>query len=151
MALAGPGGCDTGSMVDPVAAPGDLTGGWRFHRRLRDTRTGEFGRARGWLTVDDVHCSWIEVGELEWGGRSVPITRTMGFTRMDGEWWMTFADGRAFHPWRPGVSVEHPCGGDVYRGLLAVSADGCAVRIGWDVRGPDKDQRILTTYRRLTS
>jgi hypothetical protein len=73
----------------------------------------------------------------------------MGFTRIEDEWWMTFADGRAFHPWRLGQVVEHPCRDDVYRGLLVLDRAATRLRIGWDVTGPGKHQRIITRYERV--
>ena len=62
--------------------------------------------------------------------------------RDDGAWQVRFADGRPFHPWRPGVWVDHPCNADLYRGLVDASPD--RLRILWDVVGPTKDQRLFT-------
>ncbi len=73
----------------------------------------------------------------------------MGFARVGDDWWMTFADGRAFHPWRLGQVVEHPCRADTYRGLLVLDRGATRLRIGWDVTGPGKHQRIVTRYLRL--
>ena len=120
-----------------------------FRRRLADLRTGRFGWAAGTLTIDAARRVWAEAGELTWNGRRAPVSRTMGFARFDDGWWMTFADGQPFHPWRLGAMVEHPCRADVYRGLLVLDRDASRLRIGWDVVGPAKHERIVTCYRRL--
>ena len=133
-------------------APPDLVGRWDFRRRLVDRSAGILGRATGTLTVTaaGAGCRWREDGELAWNGRRAPISRTLGLAFIDGEWWATFADGGLFHPWRWDVVVEHPCGHDLYRGLLRLGGDGNRLRIGWDVTGPAKQQRILTAYRRAS-
>lgn len=146
------GSCHTHRVVRASLAciPGDLGGTWTFRRRLADLGTGRFGSAHGTLTVDPADRSWSEVGELRWDGRSVPVTRTLGFAIVGGEWWMTFADGRAFHPWRLGEIVEHPCAPDVYRGLVRLDRAATRLRIGWDVTGPGKQHRIVSRYVRAT-
>jgi Family of unknown function (DUF6314) len=132
-----------------LVSPGELAGEWSFRRRLADLRTGRFGSAEGTLTVDATRQLWSESGELAWSGRRAPVSRTMGFTRIEDEWWMTFADGSHFHPWRLNEMVQHDCRADVYRGLLVLDQDADRLRIGWDVVGPAKHERIVTRYRRL--
>lgn len=132
-----------------LVAPSELAGEWSFRRRLADLPTGRFGSAEGTLTLDPVRRVWSESGQLTWSGRRAPMRRTMGFAFFAGEWWMTFADGRAFHPWRLGEVVEHPCRSDVYRGLLVLDRAADRPRIGWDVTGPGKHQRIITLYQRV--
>ncbi len=66
---------------------------------------------------------------------------------MDGRWWMTFADGRPFHPWVLGEQVIHPCAEDTYRGLIErPGAD--ELIITWQVDGPAKDHLIVSRLRR---
>ncbi len=132
-----------------LVVPTELAGAWSFQRRLADFRNGRFGSAAGTLTVDAARSVWTEAGELTWAGRGASISRTMGFTRIGNECWMTFADGRPFHPWRLGQVVEHICRADVYRGRLVLDRDGTRLRIGWDVIGPAKHERIVTCYRRV--
>jgi hypothetical protein len=134
----------------PQILPGDLSGNWTFRRRLGDLVTGQFGSARGTLEVDAGRRSWAEQGRLDWNGRRAAVTRTMRFLPVDGEWWMTFADGRPFHPWRLGEVLEHRCRADVYRGVLAVDDGPGRLRICWDVVGPGKHQRIVTRYDRVS-
>ena len=102
------------------------------------------------VTPDGAGLRWREDGELAWNGWTTPITRTMGFEWLEREWWVVFDDGRPFHPWRLGVLVSHPCGLDVYLGRLHYGADLDRLTVGWDVTGPVKQQRIVTTYRRVS-
>jgi hypothetical protein len=89
---------------------------------------------------------WAESGTLRWGGATYPVSRTYLLREGADGWEVRFADGRPFHPWRPGVWVTHPCRGDVYTGLVAVGPG--RVRTLWDVRGPAKDQRLVTRLTR---
>ena len=124
--------------------PGELVGRWSLTRRLADRRAGVLGTMSGALVIgpDGDGLRWAESGVLRWAGREVPATRT--YLLRDG--WVLFEDGRPFHPWRPGRPVTHPCRDDLYTGLIAV--DGDRLRVLWDVRGPTKDQRIVTRCRR---
>lgn len=117
-----------------------------------DRSVGLLGRASGTLTAapDGGGFSWREDGELVWNGRRAPISRTLGLALDNGEWWATFADGSPFHPWRFGVELRHPCKDDLYVGQVRMDEAGDLLRIGWDVAGPAKQQRILTTYRRVS-
>lgn len=122
---------------------------WRLDRRVADRRTGRIGRVRGMLTVtgDAGGQCWTEAGELRWDGRVVPVRRRLLLRRLDGEWWVTFADDRPFHPWRPGEIVTHHCRADRYTGLIDLR--GARWRTRWDVTGPAKDQRLVTRLRRV--
>lgn len=125
--------------------PRHLTGQWRLDRTLLDRDTGQRGCAHGTLRVTEA-LDWHEAGELTWSGRTTPFTRSLKIRWYDGEWWFHFADGRLFHPWRPGEEVTHPCGADVYTGRIEVYDD--RVRMRWDVHGPDENQRYVTGLRR---
>jgi hypothetical protein len=135
-----------------AVAPGAFVGRWALQRRLHDRRSGRFGRASGVLTVsaDDLGTRWDEQGRLTLGDYSAEFTRTLFGRQIDGEWWMTFEDGRPFHPWRPGLQVEHPCRDDLYRGGVWIS-DLNNLRVWWDVSGPRKSQRIFTRLTRVLS
>jgi Family of unknown function (DUF6314) len=132
------------ASVEPIA----LLGTWTFTRRLVDRVAAQYGRAVGTATFqadgDAVH--WREDGHLHWGGRVLPVYRDLVISRAGDEWWVSFADGRPFHPWRFDETVQHPCRADTYRGRLQRSGD--RLRIAWDVSGPTTDQRLVTTYRR---
>ena len=89
---------------------------------------------------------WVERGSLVWGGVGRAVSRAYLLRERADGWWVEFVDGREFHPWRPGAVVTHPCRADVYTGLVTV--DGDRVRTLWDVRGPGKDQRLVTRFYR---
>ncbi len=95
---------------------------------------------------DEDGYSWRETGTVSWDGRSAPAFRNLALRIEEGRWWMTFADGRPFHPWRLDEPVVHPCAADTYRGRLTL--DGDRLRVLWDVTGPTKQHRIITTHRR---
>lgn len=130
--------------------PHDLVGGWQLQRRLADRLTGTLGRVEGTLTIEDAGdgLRWFEAGVLLWDGLRLDVSREYGLRPGPDGWWMTFADGRPFHPWTPGEHVTHPCAQDLYRGLVDVRPD--AIRTLWDVTGPAKSQRIITRLRRVS-
>ena len=65
-----------------------------------------------------------------------------------GDWWVCFADGRPFHPWRSGEFV-HPCADDLYRGRLSLDpAEPDLFELVWEVTGPAKRQRLVSRLRR---
>jgi uncharacterized protein DUF6314 len=132
----------------PVVDPRSLLGDWRLDRRVVDRRAGLFGTVHGTLSLveDGALISWREHGTLHWNGADHPITRELLVVEEADGWQVRFADGRAFHPWRPGEVVEHPCNADRYRGLVDVRPD--RLRILWDVVGPAKEQRLFTRCRR---
>jgi hypothetical protein len=133
--------------------PTDLLGVWQLQRRLVDRRAGGFGRVNGWLELTLVGSvvHWLELGELEWGGRTFEVTRELHILPSADGWEVRFTDGRPFHVWRPEQVVEHPCRADLYRGLIRVSPDNRRMRVLWDVSGPAKDQRIVTRCVRSLS
>lgn len=132
--------------VEPLA----LIGKWTMARRVVDRTAGTYGTVAGTLVVEaaDAGVRLAEDGVLRWGGAEYPVTRVSLLQPLDGEWWMLFEDGRPFHPWRPGVPVVHPCGADTYDGLVALDRDGNRLRTLWNVRGPAKNQRLVTRFAR---
>jgi hypothetical protein len=130
--------------------PRQLIGTWALRRRLLDRAAGLSGHAEGTLTiaVDGAALSWHEAAQLHWAGRSVAVTRDLRLAVREGQWWTVFTDHRPFHPWRLDEPVLHPCAADTYRGRLSLDQGGDRLRILWDVTGPAKRQRILTTHRR---
>lgn len=133
--------------------PTDLLGVWQLERRLADRHGGGFGRVSGWLelTLVGAVVHWLELGELSWGGARYEVTRELHIMPDGAGWQVRFTDGRAFHPWRPGELVEHPCRQDLYRGLVKVDDERKRLRVLWDVTGPFKDQRIVTRCVRSIS
>ncbi len=127
-----------------MTEPTELLGVWRLWRRVVDRRQGWGGTVAGTLTLVDEgpRIRWRESGTLRWDGADLPVTRELLLQRERGAWQVRFADGRPFHPWRPGEVVDHPCNADLYRGLIDARPD--SLRILWDVVGPAKDQRLFT-------
>ena len=130
--------------------PYDLVGRWSLRRLVADRVVGAYGRMVGELIVapDGGGLRWDERGTLRWGGAEFPATRTYLLRDGGDGWEVTFADGRPFHPWRPGEVVTHPCRADVYTGLVRL--DGPRLRTLWDVRGPTKHQRLATRFGRIS-
>jgi uncharacterized protein DUF6314 len=126
----------------------DLVGRWSLARRVADRVAGRQGTVSGVLTVsaDGAGLRWDERGTFTWGGVERPVTRAYLLREWPDGWWVEFTDGRPFHPWRPGAVVTHPCRADVYTGLVTV--DGARMRTCWDVRGPGKEQRLVTRFYR---
>ena len=128
--------------------PHDLIGVWSLRRILVDRRSATTGRVDGLLVLDAAGegVRWSESGRLQWMGQTLPVSRVYGLAQQSDGWWMTFEDGRPFHPWRPGRPVVHDCAEDVYRGVVDVTT--ARIRTVWDVTGPAKSQRIVTRFER---
>jgi Family of unknown function (DUF6314) len=139
-------------VAEPTIEPSSMVGTWTIARELVDRTTDQSGTFSGELAVaaDTAGFTWKESGTLTWMGRTRPAFRHLALRQLDGLWWMTFSDGRPFHPWRSGVELTHPCGADMYRGDLA-SPSPDQVHITWDITGPAKNQRIVTELRRLAA
>jgi Family of unknown function (DUF6314) len=161
--------------VTPTGA-GDLgpflAGRWRVERSLREgdeegtfIGTAEFV-VRAPTTQDGrvvERMDWTEHGRLRLGRydgvaqRRLELVRgegsaglASGATRWDG-WEVRFDDGRPFHALdlSGGVcAAVHPCGEDVYEGDYRVLGED-AFDVRWRVRGPHKDQWIVSRYRRM--
>jgi hypothetical protein len=129
-----------------------LAGTWTVDRTVRDASGGrdaaftgvaEFAREGGSV-------AWRETGRLRLDRYDGPASRELALVHGDGGWEVRFADGRPFHPldlsggrW----TCEHACGRDLYAGEFDVlGPDELEVR--WRVRGPAKDQEIVSRYRR---
>lgn len=133
--------------------PSDFLGDWRVERLIEDRRAGKAGRFDGRLRFaprdggllyrED---GWLRVGDAP------PLAASRAYLwRWDGgEVRAFFPDGRPFHRFRPegrGLGTDHPCGADLYR----VAYDFTRWpdwEAAWDVAGPAKDYRLLTTHRR---
>lgn len=135
---------------DAVTSPHDLLGSWVLEREVDDHLTGEHRRVEGTTTLrsqDDGTIRWDEIGTMRWAWHEVPVSRTLFVVERGDRWWVTFEDGRDFHPWSPGTEVEHPCAPDHYRGLVqVVDADTWTVR--WDAKGPHKDYSMRSHLTR---
>jgi len=139
-------------VEDPVAA---LAGEWRFERTITDGLTGSAGVASGDARFEPSErgLEWIESGTLHLGGHTFDAKRRMSIVFEGGAWQVRFDDERPFHPLdltTGRCEVGHPCRDDFYAGTIEMveTGDGPELRTEWLVRGPAKDQRIHTRYRR---
>jgi hypothetical protein len=127
--------------------PTALIGTWRLERTVHDRLAGTRFEVVGTTTlarVSDGHVSWHESGTMTSVFGTVPVSRQLAVVAgASGEWFVRFADGRDFHPWRVGVPVVHHCAPDTYRGLITVDSDVAATwSVVWDASGPEKDYRM---------
>ena len=134
---------------------GYFLGAWAFERWCRDRRGGPDGHMIGTarFTPSAEGLDYEEAGVLSIGATRVEGGQAYRYDLApDGARAMVrFPDGREFHP----LSLEtgycravHPCGPDLYRGLIAVTAPDrwCT---SWWVTGPRKALRIASRYQRL--
>ena len=132
--------------------PTDLLGEWTLHRTVYDRLAGLTGDVTGSTTLtmtspDEVR--WDEAGTMHLGDLVTPVSRTLLVRRAGDRWTVHFADGRVFHDWVWGASVEHACAPDDYTGRLAGDADRWTVR--WEARGPAKDYRLDSVLTRIAA
>ena len=129
--------------------PLDLLGTWAFDREIDDRHTGIPAVVVGELRLaaePDGRVSWHESGTMTRDGTQVPVTRTLFLQSRDDGWMVTFDHGGDFHPWRPGESVDHPCGRDLYCGVVDTDGSGDWAVV-WEVSGPSKDYTMVTRLR----
>ncbi len=143
-----------------ATSPLDLLGSWRLERIIEDRLADAELRVVGTTVLHPAderakeRVRWHEQGLLtrtDGAGSPCEVHRTLYVVPPDeaapaGPWWVRFDDGRPFHPWSPGLEVEHPCGHDLYRGLVEVDGPD-AWRVTWHCTGPAKD---YTMRSRLT-
>jgi hypothetical protein len=126
-----------------------LPGHWTVERAVEDAALGA-GRFDGeaLFAEDGGRLTWTESGRLRLGRYDGPATRKLLVVPSGEGWEVRFEDGRPFHPLDLGHgTVAHPCGDDLYDGEYVVAGPD-EMRVRWRVRGPAKDQRIDTVYRR---
>ncbi len=133
-------------MIEPT----DLLGTWTLERVVDDRLTGEQRSVKGTTTLEpagDGRVRWREEGTMTWAGHAVPVQRTLYVDRVDGGWFVSFEDGRPFHPWAVARWVDHPCQPDHYRGLIEVP-DGPVTRwsVEWQATGPAKDYVMRSVH-----
>lgn len=141
-----------GLTTPPGSEPTAFVGRWQIARELSDLRTGRSGRFTGTLVVaaEAGGYGWEESGTLVWGEHTGPAQRRLCLRMREDSWWMCFADGRPFHPWRVGTEVVHPCAADVYRGTVSLDPhDAGRFELVWVVSGPTKQQRIVSRMTRV--
>lgn len=138
-------------VTDPCAY---FAGTWTIDRQIRDARSVAGGRfaGKGRFTPVPGGLDYDEGGTLRIGEAAVEARQAYHYCfDPDGRTGrVLFPDGRLFHT----LALEtgrcravHPCGSDLYRGLIAIRSaeQWCAV---WWVTGPRKALRLATTFRR---
>lgn len=138
-------------MATDALDPRTLLGAWTFDRVIDDHLAGDEKTVAGtaeFSEAGDGRIRWSESGTLRAGGLELPITRTSFLEPRGDGWFVTFEDGRDFHPWAPGDAVTHPCGADLYTGQVSASAQAGAFTVRWRVTGPAKDYTMTTVLTR---
>lgn len=139
-------------MPTSSTSPTDLLGEWSFSRRIDDRAARRRGTVTGRSTLaleHDGRVRWSEQGSLVWPGSDpLPVSRALRVEPRETGWFVTFEDGSEFHPWQPGVVVEHPCRADLYRGLIHEPVGGTrGWSVMWECVGPGKDYTMTTLFR----
>lgn len=135
------------TVPDPLI----LLGSWTLDRTIDDRHGAETSTVRGdtRLTHEvDGRVRWSESGTLTRGDLAIPVTRTLFVEERDGGWFVTFDDGRDFHPWSPGREVVHPCAADTYVGQIQL-IDPDTWTVEWHVTGPAKDYTMRSRLTRV--
>jgi hypothetical protein len=136
-----------------VEDPRELVGTWALQRWIDDRHEGTTHRVDGVLELSrDVEgLRWEEALVWHRPDGDVEAHRVLLLRLTDDGWWVRFADGRDFHPWRPGESVTHPCRPDTYTGVVEGSVERWTVV--WHASGPAKDYTmtsVLTPHGPVT-
>lgn len=131
-------------------APTALLGAWTLAREIDDRMTAEQSTVDGTSELSlepDGRVRWSEQGTLRSGELVLPVSRLLFVEPRDDEWFVTFDDGRDFHPWSPGGEVVHPCAPDTYVGRVDILSDD-HWRVEWAVSGPAKDYTMTSVLVR---
>jgi hypothetical protein len=145
--------------MDVADTFGFLLGAWRVSRSIEDRMAGLTGSFEGSALLvippewqaRGVWARYDETGTLRFGGHSGPASRTLGYMRrFDGTVAVFFPDGRPYIDLdlRTGsCERDHPCREDNYHLTFTVrSLDEFEEH--WEVKGPNKNYRAITTLTR---
>jgi Family of unknown function (DUF6314) len=131
----------------------DFLGSWSFERSIRDPNGAETGQTSGTVTLsgDANSAVYAESGTLILPGQPpMKATRRYLWYAAPSAILVTFDDGRAFHTIDLGgqsAMATHWCDPDDYAVAYDFS-DWPLWSSDWRVKGPRKDYRLRTTYRR---
>ena len=124
-----------------------LAGDWTVARDIDHGRGAFHGRASFTPLPGGETLRWHETGELTLDGATVPAYRTL---TLDAAGQVRFDDGRPFHRLAlagGACDAFHPCGPDEYSGRYEVAGDD-VLDVTWRVRGPGRDDTIVSRYVR---
>lgn len=125
----------------------DFEGAWRFSRRIKHADGQEVlvtGSAVWTPSGEGLACE--ETGEMLLPGAALMQVKRV-YLWMEGLR-VHFEDGRFFHEVPPeGGETTHWCDPDRYDGTYDFGPWPDFI-VSWDVRGPHKDYRMVTTYTR---
>ena len=134
----------------PELEPPTLLGSWKLSRVIVDRRADEQSSVEGhteFTREDDGRIKWSESGTLRRGGTQVEVSRVLFLEPRESGWFVTFEDGRDFHPWAPESTVEHRCAPDTYVGVVKeLAADRWSIE--WQVSGPSKAYTMSSVLTR---
>ena len=125
----------------------DFEGTWRFTREVAEA-DGRHATVKGravWLR-DGAGLAYTETGEMRIEGHApMQVERRYSW---DSDLAVSFEDGRFFHHVPPeGGETAHWCDPDQYDGTYDFG-NWPEFTVTWRVRGPRKDYRMVTCYRR---
>ncbi|MEM8793090.1 MAG: DUF6314 family protein [Pseudomonadota bacterium] len=134
-----------------VATPSFFAGQWQMVRIIENVTEGVIGEFWGEadFAPDGNGLTCRENGVLRFRGADyhaerAALWRFPGAGRVE----VRYEDGRPFHDFvDEDPEAIHQCGEDTYR--VSYAFDGDAWTSVWDVKGPAKDYRMTTRYRRV--
>jgi hypothetical protein len=134
------------AVLDPLS----LLGTWTMARTIDDRQAGERSTVDGTTELEmqgDGRVRWTERGTFRRPAGDIPVSRVLFVEPRETGWFVTFDDGRDFHPWAPGDEVVHPCVADTYTGRIEPHGPA-RWTVRWDVTGPAKDYTMITELTR---
>ncbi len=126
----------------------DFRGGWQVQREIihADGTRAAFRGVADWRPTPQ-GLDYVETGQLLIPGQTPFAASRSYLWRADLSVW--FSDGRFFHRIPPlGGATSHWCDPDQYEGQYDFQP-WPLFRVTWQVSGPRKSYRMISTYRRV--
>ncbi len=120
-----------------------IIGTWTFRRSISDALRKNNYLAQGKLTISPFH--WVETGTMN----NMPFHQHY-YIRMSSTFTILFADGSIFYKLedihKP-KRITYLCKNDVYNGIWLLKEK--MLKLQWNIKGPRKNYRMISTYRKL--